>query len=108
MSFKATVATPPQMKPNRPQPTGPERDAPAPQQRPKPRKPGQVPLAVKIIVSLLVDLARAAVFLAPLSIQPARRWWSRSPSGRPCSGISTRSTSTTATISSPPSRATAT
>jgi hypothetical protein len=48
-----------------------EREAPAPQQRPKPRKPGQVPLVVKVIVSLLVTWHVAAVFLAPLSIQPA-------------------------------------
>jgi len=69
MSFKAPTAPPPQMKPNRPQPTGQERDAPAPQ-RAKPRKPGQVPLAVKILVSVLVSWHVTAVFLAPLSIQP--------------------------------------
>jgi hypothetical protein len=71
MSFKAPAAPPPQMKPNRPQPMASDRDAPAPQQRAKPRKPGQVPLAVKIIVSLLVTWHVAAVFLAPLSIQPS-------------------------------------
>lgn len=70
MSFKAPAAPQPQMKPNRPQPTAPERDAPAPQ-RAKPRKPGQVPVWLKIIVSLLVAWHITAVFLAPLSIQPA-------------------------------------
>jgi hypothetical protein len=71
MSFKAPVAAPPQMKPNRPQMPGSERDAPTPQPRPKQRKPGQVPMAVKILVSLLVAWHVSAVFLAPLSIQPS-------------------------------------
>jgi hypothetical protein len=71
MSFKATVAAPPQMKPNRPQPPGLERDAPAQQQRPRSRKQGQMPLVVKVIVSLLVSWHITAVFLAPLSIQPS-------------------------------------
>ena len=69
MSFK-TVAMPPQMKPNRPPTQGPERDAPI-QQRPKPRRSGQLPLVVKIVVSLLVVWHVTAVFLAPLSIQPS-------------------------------------
>jgi len=70
MSFKATVAAPPQMKPNRPNPPGPERDAPAPQ-RPRNRKPGQLPLAVKLFISLLIVWHVTAVFLAPLSIPPS-------------------------------------
>jgi hypothetical protein len=71
MSFKATVAAPPQMKPNRPQPPGQERDAPAQQQRPRSRKPGQLPLVAKIAISLLVAWHVTVVFLAPLSIQPS-------------------------------------
>ncbi|MEX2091214.1 MAG: hypothetical protein WD971_00980, partial [Pirellulales bacterium] len=71
MSFKATVAAPPQMKPNRPLPPGQERDAPSQQQRPKSRRPGQLPFVAKIVISLLVTWHVAAVFLAPLSIQPS-------------------------------------
>jgi hypothetical protein len=71
MSFK-TVAMPPQMKQNRPNSPGPEREAPAQQpQRPKVRKPGQVPLWLRIVISLLVIWHLAALFLAPLSIQPS-------------------------------------
>jgi hypothetical protein len=66
MSFK-TVAPP--MKPNRPPSLAQERDAPA-LQRPRGRRPGQLPMVVKLIVSLLVSWHVAAVFLAPLSIQP--------------------------------------
>jgi hypothetical protein len=58
------------MKPNRPQPPGLDRDALA-QQRSRGRKAGQLPLVVKIVVSLLVAWHVAAVFLAPLSIPPS-------------------------------------
>jgi hypothetical protein len=68
MSFK-TVAMPPQMKPNRP--NQPEPVAPGPQPKPRNRKPGQWPLAVRVGVSLLLIWHLAAVFLAPLSIQPS-------------------------------------
>jgi hypothetical protein len=69
MSFKAPVAPPPAMKQNRPPSPPSERDAPQ-QQRAKPRRPGQVPLLVKLLISLLVAWHVSAVFLAPLSIQP--------------------------------------
>ena len=68
MSFKAPPAPPP-MKQNRPQ-SGSEQSN-APQPRSKPRNPGQLSLAVKIIVSLLVSFHIAVVFLAPLSIPPS-------------------------------------
>src|SRR5262245_14764474 len=69
MSFKAPPAPPP-MKPTRPQP-GLERAAAAPQPRPKPRKPGQMHVAFKLIISLLLIWHVSAVFLAPLSIPPS-------------------------------------
>jgi hypothetical protein len=69
MSFK-TVSMPPQMKPNRPNPPGAERDVPQ-QQKQRPRKPGQWGLAVRIVVSLLLAWHVTAVFLAPLSITPS-------------------------------------
>ena len=70
MSFKAPAAPPLQMKPNRPNSSGPERAAPA-QQRPRNRAPGQLPLAIKLLVSLLIVWHVTAVFLAPLSIPPS-------------------------------------
>lgn len=69
MSFK-TVAMPPQIKPNRPNQQGQERDAPAPQKQ-RNRKPGQWPLAVRLGITLLLLWHLTALFLAPLSIQPA-------------------------------------
>lgn len=57
------------MKPTRPQP-GPERDAAAPQPKPKARKPGQMHWALKLAISLLVIWHVTAVFLAPMSIPP--------------------------------------
>jgi hypothetical protein len=71
MSFKAPPAPPPQMKPTRPNPPGPDRDAPAPQPRAKTRKPGQMHIALKLLISLLVIWHLTAVFLAPLSIPPS-------------------------------------
>lgn len=67
MSFKAPPAPPP-MKPTRPQP-GPETVAPQP--KPKARKPGQMHIALKLFLSLLIAWHVAAVFLAPLSISPS-------------------------------------
>ena len=71
MSFKAPPAPPPQMKPTRPNPPGTERDATAPQPRPKTRKPGQMHIAFKLLISLLLVWHLTAVFLAPLSIPPS-------------------------------------
>ncbi len=70
MSFK-TPATPPQMKPNRPNPTGTERDTSASPQRQRTAKPGQMHIAVKLFISLLLAWHVTAVFLAPLSISPS-------------------------------------
>ena len=72
MSFK-TVAMPPQMKQNRPNQPGPERDTSAQQQPQRPRnpKPGQWPFSVRAGISLLLVWHLAALFLAPLSIQPS-------------------------------------
>lgn len=67
MSFKAPPAPPP-MKQNRPQP-GPE--TATSQARPKARKPGQMHIALKLLISLLLIWHVSAVFLAPLSIQPS-------------------------------------
>lgn len=58
------------MKPNRPQ-SGPEREAATSQPRPKPRKPGQMHIAFKLIISVLVIWHVTAVFLAPMSIPPS-------------------------------------
>lgn len=68
MSFKAPPAPPP-MKQNRPQ-SGPDRDA-AQQPKAKPRKPGQIHVALRLLISLLVVWHVSAVFLAPFSIPPS-------------------------------------
>jgi hypothetical protein len=69
MSFKAPAAPPPQMKPTRP--TIPGTETAAPQPRAKSRKPGQLHIAFKLLISLLLVWHLAAVFLAPLSIPPS-------------------------------------
>ena len=59
------------MKPNRPMAGPRDRDATTPQPKPKARKPGQMHIALKLLISLLIVWHVAAVFLAPLSIPPS-------------------------------------